>query len=102
MRHRTTDRRTAESAGADIAFRDSTEQCIGHRVHRDVGVGMSFQSMGMIDSDPAKDDMIAVDEGVNVKTCAYTEFVGGVFSHALGLLEIVYSGNLEVVFAAAH
>ena len=46
--------------------------------------------------------MIAVDEGVNVKTCAYTEFVGGVFSHALGPLGIVYSGNLEVVFAAAH
>ena len=52
---------------AQVAFAQSTEDRVGQRMRRHVGIRMTLQSVRMRDLDPAKDQSASLDQGMEIE-----------------------------------
>jgi hypothetical protein len=67
LRHRATPARVRRrEVNADVTVCDRAEQCIGKRVHADIGVAMTDQRLVMRDAHAAQDHRIAWTERMHV------------------------------------
>src|SRR5690348_2970802 len=82
--------------GADISPADRAQQCVGQRMQSRIGIGMTFQSELVRDTDTTQPDMISDRKAVHVETTSgpYIREVGT--RQAFGCFEITRGREFQV------